>query len=140
LIEVQGLTKFYGERAAIQDVSFSVPRGQVLGFLGPNGAGKSTTMRILTGYLGPTSGTASVGGFDVLSQSLEVRRRIGYLPETAPLYSEMRVAGFLTFVCKLRGVPPSRRRGRVDDAITACGQRPARCARQHGPAARPWHQ
>src|SRR5438067_503895 len=121
VIEVQGLTKFYGERAAIQDVSFSVPRGQVLGFLGPNGAGKSTTMRILTGYLGPTSGTASVGGFDVLSQSLEVRRRIGYLPETAPLYSEMRVAGFLTFVCKLRGVPPSRRRGRVDDAITACG-------------------
>ena len=85
MIEVQGLTKFYGERAAIQDVSFSVPRGQVLGFLGPNGAGKSTTMRILTGYLGPTSGTASVGGFDVLSQSLEVRRRIGYLPETAPL-------------------------------------------------------
>ena len=121
VIEVQGLTKFYGERAAIRDVSFSVPRGQVLGFLGPNGAGKSTTMRILTGYLGPTWGTASVGGFDVLSQSLEVRRRIGYLPETAPLYSEMRVAGFLTFVCKLRGVPPSRRRGRVDDAITACG-------------------
>jgi len=121
LIEVQGLTKFYGERAAIQDVSFSVPRGQVLGFLGPNGAGKSTTMRILTGYLGPTSGTASVGGFDVLSQSLEVRRRIGYLPETAPIYSEMHVAGFLTFLCKLRGVPPSRRRGRVDDAIAACG-------------------
>jgi gliding motility-associated transport system ATP-binding protein len=121
LIEVEGLTKYYGERAAVQDVTFSVPRGQVLGFLGPNGAGKSTTMRILTGYIGATSGRASVAGFDVLSQSLEVRRRIGYLPETAPLYNEMRVAGFLHLMCKLRGVPPSRRRGRVDDAIDACG-------------------
>jgi ABC-2 type transport system ATP-binding protein len=121
LIEVQELTKFYGERAAIQDVSFSVPPGQILGFLGPNGAGKSTTMRILTGYLGATSGSASVAGYDVLSQSLEVRRRIGYLPETAPLYNEMRVSGFLGLMCKLRGVPPSQRRSRVDDAIDACG-------------------
>src|SRR6266581_2933153 len=121
LIEVQGLTKYYGERAAIQDVTFSVPSGQVLGFLGPNGAGKSTTMRILTGFIGATSGSASVGGFDVFSESLEVRRRIGYLPETAPLYNEMRVAGFLTLMCKLRGVPPSRRRARVDDAVDACG-------------------
>ncbi|HEY6875689.1 MAG TPA: ABC transporter ATP-binding protein [Candidatus Dormibacteraeota bacterium] len=121
MIEVEGLTKFYGERAAVQDVTFSVPTGQVLGFLGPNGAGKSTTMRILTGYLGATSGTASVGGFNVLTQSLEVRRRIGYLPETAPLYNEMRVAGFLNLMCKLRGVPPSRRRARVDRAIEACG-------------------
>jgi gliding motility-associated transport system ATP-binding protein len=121
LIEVQDLTKFYGERAAVQDVTFSVPPGQVLGFLGPNGAGKSTTMRILTGYLGATSGTASIAGFDVLSQSMEVRRRIGYLPETAPLYNEMRVAGFLNLMCKLRGVAPSRRRSRVDEAIDACG-------------------
>ena len=121
MIEVEGLTKYYGERAAVQDVTFSVPRGQVLGFLGPNGAGKSTTMRILTGYIGASSGRASVAGFDVLSQSLEVRRRIGYLPETAPLYNEMRVAGFLHLMCKLRGVPPSRRRGRVDEAIDACG-------------------
>jgi ABC-2 type transport system ATP-binding protein len=121
LIEVQGLTKLYGERPAIQDVSFSVPRGQVLGFLGPNGAGKSTTMRILTGYIGATSGTASVAGFDVFRQSLEVRRRVGYLPETTPLYNEMRVAGFLDHVCKLRGVPPSRRRARVDAAIESCG-------------------
>ena len=121
MIEVEGLTKFYGERAAIQDVSFSVPQGQVLGFLGPNGAGKSTTMRILTGYLGATSGSASVAGYDVLSQSLEVRRRIGYLPETAPLYNEMRVSGFLGLMCKLRGVPPSQRRARVDEAIEACG-------------------
>src|SRR5438477_1748195 len=95
VIEVEGLTKYYDERLAIQDVTFSVPRGQVLGFLGPNGAGKSTTMRILTGFIGATSGSASVGGFDVFRQSLEVRRRVGYLPETAPLYNEMRVDGFL---------------------------------------------
>jgi len=121
LIEVQGLTKFYDERPAIQDVTFSVPRGQVLGFLGPNGAGKSTTMRILTGFIGATSGSASVGGFDVFRQSLEVRRRVGYLPETAPLYNEMRVDGFLQLMCKLRGVPPSRRRERIADAIESCG-------------------
>jgi ABC-2 type transport system ATP-binding protein len=121
LIEVQGLTKLYQERPAIQDVTFSVPRGQVLGFLGPNGAGKSTTMRILTGFIGATSGSASVGGFDVFHQSLEVRRRVGYLPETTPLYNEMRVDGFLKLMCKLRGVPPSRRRDRVDEAIESCG-------------------
>ncbi|HET7466957.1 MAG TPA: ABC transporter ATP-binding protein [Candidatus Dormibacteraeota bacterium] len=121
MIEVEGLTKFYGERAAIQDVTFSVPSGQVLGFLGPNGAGKSTTMRILTGYIGATSGSASIAGFDVFSQSLEVRRRVGYLPETAPLYGEMRVSGFLNLMCKLRGVAPSQRRARVDEAIEACG-------------------
>jgi ABC-2 type transport system ATP-binding protein len=121
LIEVQGLTKFYDERPAIQDVSFSVPRGQVLGFLGPNGAGKSTTMRILTGFIGATSGSASVGGFDVFRQSLEVRRRVGYLPETTPLYNEMRVDGFLNLMCKLRGVPPSRRRERIGEAIESCG-------------------
>src|SRR5437588_6924486 len=91
LIQVQGLTKHYDGRPAIVDVTFSVPRGQVLGFLGPNGAGKSTTMRILTGYIGATSGSASIGGHDVFEQSVEVRRRIGYLPELAPLYSEMRV-------------------------------------------------
>ena len=121
MIEVQGLTKFYGERPAIQDVTFSVPRGQVLGFLGPNGAGKSTTMRILTGYIGATSGSASVDGFDVFRQSLEVRRRVGYLPETTPLYNEMRVEGFLDLMSKLRGVAPSKRRRRVDDAIESCG-------------------
>jgi ABC-2 type transport system ATP-binding protein len=121
LIEVQGLTRYYAKRPAIQDVTFSVPRGQVLGFLGPNGAGKSTTMRILTGYLGATAGTASIAGFDVFEHSLEVRRRVGYLPETTPLYNEMRVVGFLDLMCRLRGVPPSRRRGRVDHAIEACG-------------------
>jgi len=121
LIEVSGLTKFYGQRAAVQDLTFEVPKGQVLGFLGPNGAGKSTTMRILTGYIGATSGRAKVAGFDVFEDSIEVRRRVGYLPETAPLYNEMRVRGFLELMCSLRGVPRARRRARVDHAIEACG-------------------
>jgi len=121
LIDVQGLTKLYGERTAIEDVSFAVPKGQVMGFLGPNGAGKSTTMRILTGYIGATSGSANVAGFDVFADSLEVRRRVGYLPETAPLYDEMRVRAFLDFVCKIRRVPPSRRGARIDAALDSCG-------------------
>ena len=121
MIEVQGLTKFYDERPAIQDVTFSVPKGQVLGFLGPNGAGKSTTMRILAGFLGLSAGNASVDGYDVFSHSLDVRKRIGYLPETTPLYNEMRVAGFLDLMCRLRGVSPSMRRARVDHAIEVCG-------------------
>ena len=121
MIEVQGLTKFYDERPAIQDVTFSVPKGQVLGFLGPNGAGKSTTMRILTGFLGMSSGKASIDGYDVFSHSLEARRRIGYLPETNPLYNEMRVVGFLDLMCRLRGVAPSKRRARIEHAIDVCG-------------------
>lgn len=121
MIEVQGLTKFYDERPAIQDVTFSVPKGQVLGFLGPNGAGKSTTMRILAGFLGMSAGKASIDGYDVFTHSREARRRIGYLPETNPLYNEMRVTPFLDLMCRLRGVPPSRRRARVEYAIDACG-------------------
>jgi gliding motility-associated transport system ATP-binding protein len=121
LIEVQGLTRYYADRPAIQDLTFSVPRGQVLGFLGPNGAGKSTTMRILTGYLGPSAGTATVAGFDLVDHSLEARRHIGYLPETTPLYQEMRVAGFLDMLCRLRGVPAAKRRARVAAAIEVCG-------------------
>ena len=121
LIEVQGLTRYYADRPAIQDLTFSVPRGQVLGFLGPNGAGKSTTMRILTGYLGPSAGTAAVAGFDLVDRSLEARRRIGYLPETTPLYKEMRVASFLDMMCRLRGVPAAKRRARVDAAVEVCG-------------------
>ncbi len=121
MIEVQGLTKYYGERAAVADVTFSVPAGEVLGFLGPNGAGKSTTMRMLTGYISASGGKASIAGFDVFDQSLEVRRRVGYLPELAPLYGEMRVEDYLELVCKLRGVLPARRRDRIDYAISACG-------------------
>jgi ABC-2 type transport system ATP-binding protein len=121
LIEVNELTKSYGPRTAVDAISFSVPQGEILGFLGPNGAGKSTTMRILTGYLSATSGTASVAGFDVFSNPVEVRRRIGYLPENNPLYNEMRVAGYLELCCRLRGVAPSRRRRRIDYVLGACG-------------------
>ena len=121
MIEVQDLTKSYGPRLAVDGISFSVPRGEILGFLGPNGAGKSTTMRILTGYLSATSGSASIAGFDVFSNPIEVRRRIGYLPENNPLYNEMRVWDYLRLCCRLRGVAPARRSARVDYALEACG-------------------
>jgi gliding motility-associated transport system ATP-binding protein len=121
VIAVEGLTKRYGERTAIEDLSFEVPNGQVLGFLGPNGAGKSTTMRILTGYISATGGRASIAGFDVFSDSREVRRRTGYLPETTPLPGELRVADYLAHCCRIRGVAPGRRRERIDFALSACG-------------------
>ena len=121
LIEVQGLTKYYDDRPAITDLTFSVPRGQMLGLLGPAGAGKSTIMRILTGYLRATSGEASVAGCDVFERSREARKCIGYLPETTPLYNEMTVERFLETMCRLRGVPPRSRRHRIDYALTACG-------------------
>lgn len=104
MIHVQNLTKYYGDFPALRDVTFEVERGEVLGLLGPNGAGKTTTMRILTGYMPPSSGTATVAGFDVFHDSLEVRKRIGYLPETVPLYPEMTVHGYLDFMARLRGV------------------------------------
>jgi len=121
VIEVEGLTKYYDERLAIADVTFSVPRGQVLGFLGPNGAGKSTTMRILTGYLSASSGRASIAGHDVFESPVESRLRIGYLPESTPLYSEMRVADYLRLMCRLRGVHPRRQADRIDFAVESCG-------------------
>lgn len=121
VIEVNGLTKYYGDRPAVVDVTFEVPRGQVLGFLGPNGAGKSTTMRILTGYISASAGTASVGGFEVFDHPVEVRRRVGYLPENTPLYGEMLVVDYLAFMCRLRGVPPKRRRRQIDHAVEVCG-------------------
>jgi gliding motility-associated transport system ATP-binding protein len=121
VIEVEGLTKRYGERTAIEDLSFAVPGGQVLGFLGPNGAGKSTTMRILTGYISASEGRAEVAGFDVFSDSREVRRRTGYLPETTPLPGELRVADYLAHCCRIRGVTPGKRKDRIDFALTACG-------------------
>ncbi len=104
-IEVQNLRKDYGDFKALHDVSFEVQKGEILGFLGPNGAGKTTTMRILTGYMPPSSGTARVAGYDVFSQSIEVRKRIGYLPESVPLYSEMTVWDYLDFAARLRNVP-----------------------------------
>ncbi len=105
MIEVQHLTKRYRDRVAVEDLTFQVEEGEILGFLGPNGAGKSTTMKILTGFLPPSEGTARVGGFDVFEQPLEVKRRIGYLPETPPLYPEMTVRGYLKFVGSLKGLP-----------------------------------
>jgi ABC-2 type transport system ATP-binding protein len=113
MIQVSSLSKSYGPNAAISDVTFDVKDGEILGFLGPNGAGKTTTMRILTGYLPATSGTATVAGFDVFSQSLQVRRNIGYLPESVPLYPEMTVESYLNFIAEIRGVSSKVRKDRV---------------------------
>jgi ABC-2 type transport system ATP-binding protein len=117
LIEVEHLTKSYGQARAVSDISFQVAKGEILGFLGPNGAGKTTTMRILTGYLPATSGTARICGFDVFEKSLEVRKRIGYLPETPPLYPEMAVEDYLSFVSRIKGVPSGEISRRVSDAM-----------------------
>jgi len=121
MIEVQGLEKSYGLARALKGISFTVKGGEVVGFLGPNGAGKSTTMKILTGYLLPDGGKASVGGFDVVEQSLAVRSRIGYLPESTPLYAEMRVDDYLAFCADIRGVPRDRRRSAIGRAVELCG-------------------
>ncbi|HAC65326.1 MAG TPA: MFS transporter [Cyanothece sp. UBA12306] len=120
MIEVQHLSKIYGSTAAIQDVDFSVESGEILGFLGPNGAGKTTTMRILSGYIPATSGTAKIAGYDVHEQSMEVRKRIGYLPENPPLYPEMTVEGFLMFVARIKGVKSNNRVSRVNWSIERC--------------------
>jgi gliding motility-associated transport system ATP-binding protein len=121
MIEVKNLTKLYGNFAAISDVSFAADRGSVLGFLGPNGAGKTTTMRIITGFMPATSGTVLIDGLDIFSQSLEARRRIGYLPETPPLYSDMRVEAYLRFVARLRGVTRSGIDSALARAVELCG-------------------
>jgi ABC-2 type transport system ATP-binding protein len=113
VIEVQHLTKRYGRVTAVNDVSFRVERGEILGFLGPNGAGKTTTMRMLTGYIPPTEGKAIVAGFDIFEQPIEAKRRTGYLPETPPLYPDMSVAEYLEFVAKVKGVPSADRRARM---------------------------
>ena len=110
MIRVQGLTKDYGSRRAVAELSFEARQGEIVGFLGPNGAGKSTTMRILTGYMPPTEGNAQVAGFDVVEESLEVRRRVGYLPEKVPLYTDMTALEYLTFMADLRKLPDSQDR------------------------------
>ena len=114
MIEVREVTKRYGPFTAVDGVSFKVERGEILGFLGPNGAGKTTTMRILTGYMPPTEGQALVAGYDVFTQPIEAKRRTGYLPETPPLYPDMTVRDYLTFVAKIRGVARIERANRVD--------------------------
>ena len=120
MIEVQQLSKVYGSTPAIQDVSFQVEAGEIVGFLGPNGAGKTTTMRILAGYLPATGGSAKIAGYDVHEQSMEVRRRIGYLPETPPLYLDLTVEDFLLFVSRIKGVKSQGRKSAVESAMERC--------------------
>lgn len=120
MIHVKNLCKFYGDFQAVRDISFDVPKGQVVGFLGPNGAGKSTTMRILAGYLTATSGYASIDGIDVFWNPVEVRRRIGYMPESCPLYPEMRVVEYLTFRAGIKGLHGSSRAKRVNECMERC--------------------
>jgi ABC-2 type transport system ATP-binding protein len=117
LIEVKNLTKYYGPKPALQDVSFEVQKGEILGFLGPNAAGKTTAMRILTCYMPATSGTASVAGYDVFENSLDVRKRIGYLPENPPLYTDMSVAAYLEFVAKIKGIDRRQVKKRMGEAM-----------------------
>src|SRR5512137_2056083 len=118
VIEVQHLTKRYGRVTAVDDVTFRVERGEILGFLGPNGAGKTTTMRVITGYMPPTEGRVVVAGFDVFDQPVEAKRRTGYLPETPPLYPDMTVREYLTFVARIKGVPAADRKSRVEQVMT----------------------
>jgi gliding motility-associated transport system ATP-binding protein len=121
MLEVRNLTKRYGDFVAVRDISFSAAQGQILGFLGPNGAGKTTTMRILTGFLPATSGTAAVAGFDVFTDSAEVRRRIGYLPENPPLYTEMTTEAFLRFVARIKGMARGTIEDAIDRVVQTCG-------------------
>jgi ABC-2 type transport system ATP-binding protein len=121
MIQVENLTKYYGLTVGARNLNFAVDNGEVLGFLGPNGAGKTTTMKMLTCYLPPTSGTATVNGFDIIEQPMEVRRRIGYLPEKNPLYQDMAVSGYLEFVGELKGVPRGSLPGEVDRVVDRCG-------------------
>lgn len=120
MIEVSALHKRYGDFTAVHSVSFSAQKGEVVGFLGPNGAGKTTTLRMLVTYLPPTSGKALIAGYDIERQSEEVRRRVGYLPETPPLYGEMTVAEYLTFVARIKGVPSREISARVGDVLDRC--------------------
>ncbi len=121
MIEVQNLTKRYRDRVAIDHLTFSVNQGEILGFLGPNGAGKTTTMKILAGYLPASKGTAKVAGFDVFEQPMEVKRRIGYLPEVPPLYPELTVRGYLRLVATLKGVERDRLGGEIDRVASLTG-------------------
>jgi ABC-2 type transport system ATP-binding protein len=120
MIKVEGLSKRYARNIAVDDVSFEVQKGQIVGFLGPNGAGKTTTMRILTCFLPPTAGTANVAGFDVMQHPMEVKKRIGYLPETPPLYPDMEVGEYLTFVGRLKGIAGNELARRVDEVSERC--------------------
>jgi ABC-2 type transport system ATP-binding protein len=121
MIEVNQLTKRYARHEAVRGISFSVKRGEIVGFLGPNGAGKTTTLRMLTGYLPPTSGSASIAGYDIFHQSIEARRKIGYMPENVPLYEDMRVREYLRFRAQIKGLTGGDTRRRVGEVIDTCG-------------------
>jgi len=121
MIDVDGLTKYYGTIAAIDNVTFHVGKGEIMGFLGPNGAGKSTTMRVLTGFAPASKGTARVDGYEVHEQPIEVKRRVGYLPENVPLYEEMVVRAFLSYVAEVKGIGRSKRRSEVDRVMERSG-------------------
>ncbi|HXK62011.1 MAG TPA: ABC transporter ATP-binding protein, partial [Acidobacteriota bacterium] len=121
MIQVEHLTKRFGLATAVEDVSFEVGKGEILGFLGPNGAGKTTTMRVLAGFFPPSSGRASVAGFDVFEQPLEAKKRVGYMPENPPLYTEMAVDEFLRFVGRIKGLPSDRLEARLQEVKELCG-------------------
>jgi ABC-2 type transport system ATP-binding protein len=139
MIEASGLTRRFGARDAVVDVSFRIGAGEVVGFLGPNGAGKTTTLRMLTGYLPPSAGRARVAGFDVEERSLEVRSRIGYLPEAVPLYRDLTVSSYLDFVATLKGTPRARFRERIEAVVESCGLREV-YARRIGALSRGYRQ
>src|SRR6185369_11208812 len=120
MIKVQSLTKNFGPKLAVNDISFSVERGEVLGFLGPNGAGKSTSMRMITGFIPPSAGTVTVGGFDIIQNPIEAKRLIGYLPENAPAYTDMTVHGFLNFAAEIRGLRGDARKKAVARVVEMC--------------------
>ena len=120
MIKVENLTKYYGQRLAVDNISFNIEKGEIVGFLGPNGAGKTTTMRILTGFLAPTSGEAWVEGYSILTNSLEARQHTGYFAESVPLYTDMTVRGYLSFLAKLRGLDGNRIKTRIDDVVEIC--------------------
>jgi len=124
MIKAEGLSKYYGHFAAIEDVSFTIPRGQVAAFLGPNGAGKTTTMKILTGFLTPSKGKAFISGLDVAQKHVATASKIGYLPETGPLYPDMTPMGILKFFGEARGFAGGKLKGRIDEVIQACGIEP----------------
>jgi ABC-2 type transport system ATP-binding protein len=121
MIEAQDLTKYYGPHLAISRLTFSVSPGEIVGFLGPNGAGKTTTLKILAGFLAPTSGTARINGFDCLTDSLKARRSLGYLPESVPLYPDLTVSQFLAFAARAKGVPPAGQPAEIQRVVEACG-------------------
>ncbi len=120
MIKVENLTKYYGDRLAVDDISFNVGKGEILGLLGPNGAGKTTTMRILTGFLMPTQGDTWIAGYDMLTHSLEGRQHIGYLPEAIPLYTDMTVRSYLDFSATIRGLDKIRRQNRIEEVVDIC--------------------